>query len=206
MGKTNDSNHAHVVIFVEGDTDEHFFKALVEHYRQHSDTPLLPCGVCNLKGVTRYTSKLLAKLKNEYIPDARKKNFHIQTVCCSYDTDVFETKNPLIVDWKTLEKSVKRLGVDSLVQIKVKSSIEDWILDDVEGICAFLKLKTLSKSVKGDDGFAKLSDLYTKAQRTYQKGYATRELIAALNMRKIILKRYDALAQLEQALNITHKP
>ena len=127
-------------------------------------------------------------------------------MCCSYDTDVFETKNPLIVDWKTLEKSVKRLGVDSLVQIKVKSSIEDWILDDVEGICAFLKLKTLSKSVKGDDGFAKLSDLYTKAQRTYQKGYATRELIAALNMRKIILKRYDALAQLEQALNITHKP
>ena len=43
MGKTNDSNHAHVVIFVEGDTDELFFKALVEHYRQHSDTPLLPC-------------------------------------------------------------------------------------------------------------------------------------------------------------------
>ncbi len=206
MGKTNDSNHAHVVIFVEGDTDELFFKALVEHYRQHSNTPLLPCSICNLKGVTRYTSKLLAKLKNEYLPDARKKKFHIQTVCCSYDTDVFETKNPLIVDWKSLEKNVKRLGVDSLVQIKVKSSIEDWILDDMEGICAFLNLKAFPKSVKGDDGFAKLSDLYAKAQRTYQKGYTTRELIAALNMRKIILKRYDALTQLEQALSITCKP
>ena len=71
MGKTNDSNHAHVVIFVEGDTDELFFKALVEHYRQHSDTPLLPCGVCNLKGVTRYTSKLLAKLNTSPTPAKR---------------------------------------------------------------------------------------------------------------------------------------
>lgn len=203
MRKAKETKHNCVVIFVEGDTDELFFKTLVEHYRKISNVPLLPCNVCNLKGVTRYTSKLLAKLKNEYLPEANKKNFRIQTLCCSYDTDVFEVKNPLIVDWKSLEKKVKRLGIDSLVLIGVKSSIEDWILDDMEGISKFLKLKVVPKSLKGNDGFSKLSDLYAKARRTYQKGYATRELISTLDMDKIIQKRKNVLQQLEAALHVS---
>lgn len=202
MGKVKQTKQAHVVIFVEGDTDELFFKALLEYYRSHSAAALLPCSVCNLKGVTRYTSKLLAKLKNEYLPDARKKDIYIQTICCTYDTDVFEAKNPLTIDWKSLEKSIKRLGIDSLVRIGVKSSIEDWILDDIDGICKFLKLKTIPKSLKGSNGFLKLSDLYIAARRTYQKGYATRELITTLDMGKIIRKRKDVLQELEAALGV----
>lgn len=190
-----------VLIFVEGDTDELFFKALIEHYRKCSGKALFPCSVCNLKGVTRYTSKLLAKLKNEYLPEARKKGVRIQTVCCSYDTDVFEVRNPLMIDWTALKRGVKRLGVASFVQIGVESSIEDWILDDVEGISAFLNLPAPPKSLKGLDGFAKMSELYAKARRTYQKGYASRELIAALDMDKIIRKRKDALRPLEEALD-----
>ncbi|MCI7050872.1 MAG: hypothetical protein MR971_04860, partial [Bacteroidales bacterium] len=104
MKKNNKDIPRHIVIFVEGDTDELFFKALVEHYKKASQTPLLPCQVCNLKGVTRYSGKLLAKLKNDFLPEARKKNYRIQAVCCSYDTDVFELKHPSIVDWKQLEK------------------------------------------------------------------------------------------------------
>ena len=53
----------HVLIFVEGDTDEVFFKALINYYASVSSSPLLPYDICNLKGVTRYSSKLLAKLK-----------------------------------------------------------------------------------------------------------------------------------------------
>ena len=203
MVKKKEKAIKHVVIFVEGDTNELFFNMLVEHYRLVSQTSLLPCSICNLKGVTRYTSKLLAKLKNEYLLDARSKNYSIQTICCSYDTDVFEVKNPLMVDWKLLEKSVKRLGVEYFIKIGVKSCIEDWILDDIEDICVFLKIKTVPRILKGNDGFAKLSDLYSKAQRTYQKGYATKELIAALDMTKIISKRKDALSRLEETLGVT---
>lgn len=202
MVKGNKNKNSHVVLFVEGDTDELFFKALIEHYRQKSKKQLLPCSICNLKGVTRYTSKLLAKLKNEYLPDARHKAYNIQTVCCSYDTDVFEVKHPLMVDWKVLEKKVKKLGVEHFVQIGVKSAIEDWILDDIESICAFLKIKTVPKALKGSDGFSKLADLYAKAHRTYQKGYATKELIATLNMGNIVKKRKDALVQLEGVLGV----
>lgn len=202
MVKGKESQYSHVILFVEGDTDELFFKALIEYYRQKSQKQLLPCSICNLKGVTRYTSKLLAKLKNEYLPEARNKAFKIQTVCCSYDTDVFEVKHPLMVDWRALEKKVKKLGIEHFVQIGVKSAIEDWILDDIEGICAFLKMKTVPRALKGSDGFSKLADLYVKAHRTYQKGYATKELIATLDMGKIVEKRKDALVQLEDVLGV----
>lgn len=192
-----------VIIFVEGDTDELFFRTLLSHYRRSSLTPMLPYSICNLKGVTRYTSKLLAKLRNEYLPDARRENVSIQAVCCSYDTDVFDAGNPLMVDWSMLAKSIKRLGIESFVQVGVSKSIEDWILDDVEGVCTFLKIKPPVKLPRGNDGFAKLSALYATAHRTYQKGYATRELIEALDMNKVIIKREEALVPLEMALKIT---
>lgn len=202
MAKQKDNKAQRIVIFVEGDTDEIFFKAMLEYYKSISQTELMPCEVCNLKGVTRYTSKLLAKLKNEILPDAKSKNINIQTVCCSYDTDVFEVRNPLMVNWDTIRKSVKRMGVENFIRIGVRSSIEDWILDDMEGICSYLNLKQIPKSLKGADGNAKLCDLYSKARRTYSKGYATREMIKTLDLSKIRAKRLMVLQELEQALHV----
>lgn len=202
MARQKDNKAQRVIIFVEGDTDEVFFKALLEYYKSVSQKELVPCDVCNLKGVTRYTSKLLAKLKNEVLPNAKSKNISIQTVCCSYDTDVFEVRNPLMVNWDSIRKSVKRMGVENFIRIGVCSSIEDWILDDIEGICAYLKLKQIPNSLKGKDGNAKLCDLYSKARRTYSKGYATREMISSLDFTKIRSKRFAVLQELEEALGV----
>ena len=203
MAKQIETNPTQVVIFVEGDTDEVLFKALIEHYRTVSKTELRPCKICNLKGVTRYSSKLVAKLQNEYLPEARKKGYQIQTICCSYDTDVFEVRNPLIVNWDTLRKTVKRMGIQDFLQLGIRSSIEDWLLCDMEGICRYLGLTTIPKSLKGNDGNAKLNDLYSKARRIYQKGYQVKELVASLDMSVIRKKNADALADLEKALNVS---
>lgn len=203
MAKQKDNKAQRIVIFVEGDTDEVFFKAMLEYYKSISQTELVPCEVFNLKGVTRYASKLLAKLKNEILPDAKSKNINIQTVCCSYDTDVFEVRNPLMVNWDSIHKSVKKMGIDNFIRIGVSSSIEDWILDDIEGLCSYLNLKQIPKSLKGADGNAKLCDLYAKARRTYSKGYATREMIKTLNLSKIRSKRLAVLKELEEALGVS---
>lgn len=152
--------------------------------------------------MTRYSSKLLAKLKNDYLPDARKNSYKLQTVCCSYDTDVFEVRNPLLVDWNVISKSVKRMGIENFIRIGVKSSIEDWILDDMKGICHFLRIKEVPKSLKGTNGNAKLSDLYSKAKRDYQKGYNTQELIRSLDMSVIRKKRSLVLKALEDAIGL----
>ena len=203
MAKQNETKPTQVIIFVEGDTDEVLFKALIEHYRTVSKTELRPCKICNLKGVTRYSSKLVAKLQNEYLPEARKKGYQIQTICCSYDTDVFEVKNPLIVNWDALRKTVKRMGIQDFLQLGIRSSIEDWLLCDMEGVCRYLGLTTIPKSLKGNDGNAKLNDLYSKARRIYQKGYQVKELVASLDMSVIRKKNADALADLEKALNVS---
>ena len=202
MAKKKLMNPSHVLIFVEGDTDEVFFKALIDYYASVSSNKLLPYDVCNLKGVTRYSSKLLAKLKNEYLPTAKSDGYKIKTVCCSYDTDVFEVKQPQIVKWDAIGKSVKRMGIDEFIRVGVKSSIEDWILDDLHGICNFLRLKQVPSSLKGINGYQKLLDLYNKARKTYKKGYETKELINALDMSAIRNKRQDVLAPLEEALGV----
>lgn len=202
MAKKKLMNPSHVLIFVEGDTDEVFFKALINYYVSVSSNKLLPYEVCNLKGVTRYSSKLLAKLKNEYLPTAKLGSYKIKTVCCSYDTDVFEIKQPQIVKWDDIGKSVKRMGIDEFIRVGVKSSIEDWILNDIHGICNFLRLKQVPSSLKGINGYQKLLDLYNKARKTYKKGYETKELINALDMSAIRNKRQDVLAPLEEALGV----
>ena len=203
MAKQIASRPSQVVMFVEGDTDEILFKALIDYYRTVSKTEIRPCRICNLKGVTRYSSKLLAKLQNEFLPEARSKGYKIQTVCCSYDTDVFEARNPLMVDWNKLRKKVKRMGIEQFVQLGIKSSIEDWLLYDMEGICRYLNLTTQPKSLKGSNGNAKLNDLFGKAKKTYQKGYQAKELVAALDLSVIRSKNTIILSPLEEALNVT---
>ena len=203
MVKQSESKSWQVVLFVEGETDEVFFKALIDYYKTVSTTELRPCRIYNLRGVTRYSSKLLVKLKNEFLPDAKNKGYKIKTVCCSYDTDVFEKRNPLLVDWNALKKAVKRMGIEEFVQLGIKSSIEDWLLYDQEGICRFLKLKDIPKSLKGKNGNEKMNDLYARVKKVYQKGCQTKNLVSALDMSVIRNKTKDILAPLEKALNVT---
>lgn len=205
MAKQLESNTVQVVLFVEGETDEVFFKALMDYYRTVSTTELRPCRIYNLRGVTRYSSKLLATLRNEFLPEAKKKGQRIQTICCSYDTDVFEAGNPLMVDWGALKKAVKRMGIEEFIQVGIKSSIEDWLLCDQEGICRFLKLKDNPKTLKGNNGNEKLNDLFGRAKKVYQKGYQTQNLVAALDMGVIRNKNKDILEDLEKALNVTFR-
>ena len=145
MAKKKLMNPSHVLIFVEGDTDEVFFKALIDYYASVSCCKLLPYDIC---------------------------------------------------------KSVKRMGIEDFIRIGVKSSIEDWILDDLQGICSFLRLKQVPSSLKGKNGYQRMLDLYKRAHRTYKKGYETEELINALDMSAIRNKRQDVLALLEEALGV----
>jgi len=191
-----------IILFVEGDTDEVFFKQLLSYYAGVSKMPLLPCKICNLHGVTRYSTKLLAKLKNEFVPATKQKNISIEAVCCSYDTDVFDACNPMIVNWTSLRSNILKMGVQKFVQLDINSSIEDWILCDLSGICDFLKLKEVPKYLKGADGNAKLTNLYSKVNKVYQKGYQAKALITALDMALIREKNKTVLADLENVLGV----
>ena len=95
------------------------------------------------------------------------------------------------------------MGVDEFIQLGINSSIEDWLLCDLDGICRFLKLKDIPKSLKGNDGNEKLNDLFGRANKVYQKGYQAKNLVTALDMGILRKKNEDVLRPLEKALNVT---
>lgn len=191
-----------VVLFVEGDTDLVFFNALIQFYHTASKTPLHNAEVVNLQSVTRYASKMVNKLQNRIIPSATAKGRSVNAVCCSYDTDVFEN-GIHVVDWVQIEKKVKRLGVCCFYKIGVKSMIEDWLLDDMSGLCSFLKLRPMPSLLTGKTGYEKLFNLFAKAGAKYTKGFSISSFIGYLDICLIREKHKETLAELEKALNVT---
>lgn len=202
-GKQTKELAPHVVIFVEGDTDEVLFKLLVAHYREVSTTPIRSCEIVNMKGVSRYaSSKLLGKLDAEIITKAERKGMKVYGVCCSYDTDVFEGDEPSVVDWTKVRKSIMKLGIEEFCTVEVKSEIEDWLLDDLEGICKYLKLKDVPKTLKGSNGYAKLLGLFKRCGKVYVKGVSVADFIDFISIATIRSKRKSALSELERILNV----
>lgn len=205
MGKRNSTGlKPRVVIFVEGDTDEVFFSHLISYYRSVSVTPVNSCEIHNLKGVCRYaSSKFTGKLQAEIIPKAERKGERVFAVCCSYDTDVFEDEEAPIIDWKKLEKSILRLGIGHFCRIEVRSAIEDWLLDDLEGLCAYLKLKEVPNLLKGSNGYHKLLSLFKRSGKVYTKGISVEDFIDVISIEKIRSSRSLALSDLEELLNVS---
>lgn len=122
-------------------------------------------------------------------------------MCCSYDTDVFEYAEHPVVDWNNVRKTVTKLGIKQFVELKVEKSIEDWLLDDVESLCACLGIKN-APQLAGNSGFEKLTRLFRKANAVYDKGYAISKFISSLNLGIIREKRKAALKELEEALSV----
>lgn len=200
--KKDNIRKPHIVLFVEGETDKIFFERLIQFYRRYSSSQINSCEVKNLRGVTRYTSKMIGKLENEIIPNTKKKGLDIVAVCCSYDTDVFHTSTQPIVDWIRVQREVKRLKIRKLGLIPVEASIEDWLLEDIVGICKYLNLPIVAEC-KGNCGEDKLMGIFKKANKVYIKGSACQDLILALDIAKIRKVRLRALQELEQMLNVT---
>ena len=200
MGKNN--LKPHVVIFVEGDTDQIFFDGLLEYYRKQSTTPVHSCEVKNLKGVSRYTSKVTGKLQNEICPKALKKGLEVKAVCCSYDTDVFEFAERPVVDWKKVEREVKMLGIKEFCQVRVERMIEDWILDDMKGLMKFLRLTEMPK-LSGNNAFDKIQLLFKRANKVYFKGISIKSFVGTIDYAAVRKCRKAALDELEQLLKIS---
>lgn len=191
----------YIVVFVEGDTDKVFFEALLRYYAQKSKSKLNDWEICSIRGVERYESKVISKLKNGLIPKLAKSNKLVHAVCCSYDTDVFEYAERPVVNWRKIRKSVKELGVPNFLEIEVKQMIEDWFLCDLSGLCKYLKISVPSK-LEGKDGFSKMKLLFKKGNKIYQKGLSCQRFINSLDISVIRNTQQTNLAELEKLLGV----
>ena len=128
-----------LVLFVEGDTEVEFYKAVIAYAREKRvnkmfDT-LIECR--NVYGVGGFKNIALRKFVKEIKPKYGE-NVDFTVVLCS-DTDVFELSSKPPIKWEDVERDFIDNGA-KVIHVKARHSIEDWFLADTEGIIAFLKL------------------------------------------------------------------
>ncbi len=113
-----------VVMVYEGDTEGVFYPLAIQEIRKELGLSTLPFKIhhVNIRGIGNFQTKLLAKMKNDIIP---KCNSRIIVVLC-YDTDVFEFYPHPFVNWQKLENELYKLGINQVIHMRARHSIEDF--------------------------------------------------------------------------------
>lgn len=194
------------ILFVEGATDEVLFKEIIRYYKNKYKVER-KCYVKSFNGVSNYR-KVAGCLNLDYLPRVKKEDYSLSYVLCSYDTDIFEFSCNPPIDWNRIKKEIKVVvGEKTIVKlIPVKSSIEDWLLSDLNGLGKFLSIKKLSKkSLRGRTGFDKIQDLFKSHGRVYFKGYESKNIVKILDIEMIVNEHDKDLKPLKEALGIEVK-
>lgn len=173
------------VLFVEGETERLFYDRVIKILSNANDlsksSPFIL--IKNLKGISTYTKKIpriITNIQHDY-PCVTIK------VIISHDTDVFELSSSPPVDWKDVEKEIKKLGINTIEYIHTSASIEDWFLIDTKGVLKFLRLPQNTK-ITGQNGLQKLQNLFKRGNKVYAKGSGASSFIDALDIPLIISK------------------
>lgn len=170
-----------IVIFVEGDTEEVFYKNLIEFWREEEGNSEKKIKVVNIHGIGKYNKaplKYNCEIRRDY-PDYQHEIF------LAYDSDVFEFAPKPPVDWGKIERQLRDFGAFSVTHLKAEMMIEDWFIFDLDSLCKALKIKKPKKLV-GASGHEKIKRLFYSANKVYQKGYSMKVYISKLNIGKIV--------------------
>lgn len=190
-----------LIFFVEGDTEVEFYKQVVANARKLHPVGRFATNIeyRNVRGVGGFKSIALRKFIKEIKPKYGD-NCEYTVVLCS-DTDVFDFASKPPIRWNEVKKELADNGASKIIHIQAKRSIEDWFLNDIEGILGFLRLSKSTK-VPGKNGYDKLQRLYKQANKVYYKGIQSNGMIGHLDIEKIINAAKDQLNPLYKALGV----
>ncbi len=170
-----------VALFVEGPTEIEFYKAVVKNIHDKMNTPY-DCSFewYDMHGIGNYKTTALRKFNalKENNPDS-----DIYTVLC-IDTDVFEYSKKPPINKSEIKAYLEKAGAKKVILVEAKSSIEDWFLNDLEGVLSYLRLPKATKRPEGN-GQSALKKLFKNADKLYVKGEKTEDFIKKLNISKI---------------------
>lgn len=190
------------IIFVEGDADELMINRLLDYYKSRGWQRPSGVKVVNTHG-TPIEKKMCMNL--ERIRQQSKKSCSFHAVCCEYDTDIYVKQIQQKPDWKKVEYRLKSAyKVDVFCRIEAKTSIEDWMLDDMEGLLKGLSLPKGTKP-KGVSGQDKVASLFRKKNIAYSRSKGKKNIepvIAKLDMNKIRQARKTELNAFEKMLGV----
>lgn len=192
-----------LVVFVEGDADELIVHRLLEYYAEN--------GWKRNEGILIYKTHgtpMFGKMKKGLIKIQQDMGGKVcfKAVCCEFDTDVYVNGFQKEPDWELIGKELKRyFGVVEFCCLKAETSIENWMLDDVEGLIAALGLPKTTK-IKGTTGLEKMGNLFRLNRQSYSRNKGKEKLkpiIDKLDIAKIREARKKELKQFEKLLGVS---
>ena len=191
------------VIFVEGDADELIIRKLLDFYREHGLNCLDDLEIKNTNGFPG-ENKMRAKLAQIQQTNTQT-NLVFNTVFCEYDTDIFEKGLQKKPDWKKIENNLRRrYDISHFSRIEAKTSIEDWMLDDLDGLLLALGLPKDTKP-KGNSGQETVKSLFSKRNMVYDRNKGklkVKPIIDKLDIGKIRNARKKELRDFERLLGV----
>lgn len=191
------------VIFVEGDADELIINRLLEYYRENGWRCPDDLEVRNTNGFPN-ERKMKSKL-TQIQQTNNKTRVQFNTVFCEYDTDIFEKGLQEKPNWKKVEENLKRqYDISHFSRIEARTSIEDWMLDDLDGLLTALGLPKDTK-LKGATGQEKVQNLFQKINMVYNRHKGKlkiKPIIDKLDISKIREARKKELKDFEKTLGV----
>lgn len=191
------------VIFVEGDADELIINRLLEYYRENGWRCPDDLEIRNTNGFPN-ERKMKSKL-TQIQQTNNKTRVQFNTVFCEYDTDIFEKGLQEKPNWKKVEENLKRqYDISHFSRIEARTSIEDWILDDLAGLLTALDLPKDTK-LKGTTGQEKVNNLFQKKSKVYDRHKGKlkiKPIIDKLDIGKIREARKKELKNFEKTLGV----
>jgi hypothetical protein len=190
------------VIFVEGDADEIILNGLVEYYRAKVKGFNKQIRIENTHGFPNEKKMSQGLKKIELCSNAPVV---FDAVVCEYDTDIFVKGQQLKPEWRKVEKNLKdEYNVLHFCCVEAKTSIEDWMLDDKEGLLKALGLP-LDTNLKGQYGQDKVKDLFRKKNIVYDRHKGREKIqpyLDKLDISKIREARKKELKEFEKLLGV----
>lgn len=181
-----------MILLVEGATEVEFYKKLLKNlYQKYSPKhcvilpPIDMKGIGNYKhGAVRQFGCVVTKFQRSNKYD---KNFeHTYHVFMSIDTDVFEFHSNPPIDKEKVKKAIADAG-GIPHYIEACHSIEDWFLEDRNGIADFLHINITNLKINGKNGAEKINKLFEACPngKNYIKGEQCKGLVENLDVMKI---------------------
>ena len=188
------------VIFVEGDADEIIIDKLISYYR--SNGLKKQTKIINTRGFPGEKKMQQGLTKTNM---CSKNPVEFEAVVCEYDTDIFEKGIQQEPDWKKVEKNLKQNNnVTRFCRIQAKTSIEDWMLDDREGLLKALDLP-LDTQPTGQYGQDKVKALFRRKNIVYDRHKGREKIkpfLDKLDIAKIREARKKELESFEKLLGV----
>lgn len=192
------------VIFVEGDADELLINRLLDYYKSNGWPRPKGIRVVNTHGTPIWRNMRVGLVRIQQCMDVQ---VCFRAVCCEFDTDVYEKGIQTEPNWKEVEKKLKKeFGVLEFCCLRAETSIENWMLDDTEGVLNALGLPKNTK-VKGTTGQNKMENLFLLKDTPYfrNKGMdKIKPIIDRLDIGKIREARKKELKGFEKLLGINN--